>query len=1085
MQHGCLGIGTTPALAAETFDFEEFARGVWVTNQLVGRGVDFPNGVQVTNEPLVPGNKVIRTRRVGEFERERLIIEFTVPQNSVSMDVRFDALYADDDDMRIIITALSQTTTVDSNQVTLPCGTGDATEWCTLTVADNTRGIDRVEVEGRLNGMNLNVNLVADNLTIVSDVPPPPPVDTEPPTVSILQPPDGAVFNSRQIISEIHATDNQQLQTVHLITQDETGTFFFDIPLCGGGASGPCLDREFNRVFSALLPDQNGTYTFTARACDSAGNCREVSRNIVLDLPPPPPPVFAYKVEVNQGISNVLYGPNYGWTQSSRLVPGKDTVVRWYLFGEGGPRPDFSEGMDVTVFYRGTHDTFHIRPNTQDGTADVPEDPGVGNRDDMAMWEMRPDLSQTLNFVIPGTYLDNVDVISLKLRHGITLSQTQLRLRPPVVLNLNLIRVQSSLTGTIPTIPEVDDTIINYLKIAFPVSDVVVRSRRTFSNFPIRVCLRFADIDVVCYRFDSNDDLMALLWLTYSGDSWADFAGGLLPFVSSGPSVGQIPLGVVTQMPDGCCGGGVGLRPDRYEALEGLVSVRIDKGAALTTLFGDTAAQEIGHAIGFKHTSNVHNEATGGEWEPPPFPHATLGPRDMGAIPQQSLPPGSPGFPNGEWNIELVDPCPGVTGAGNRAPCTLPDGDRPHEFMSYGPGQSRIYGRWISSLGYMLLHNRILYEGLTRASVVPTAAAAVAPKDEPEERVEALLIDGEVQDDGSIQLLPLLRKPLPMSMLDVSDTGQYTLELHDVSGNILLEHPFDSMEFGHTDPKKFVNLTVPFVEGVTRVVIKEGEAIVADEGASPNPPVVSILEPQGGEILESGIHTVRWEASDPDGDPLTFLVQYSPDNGKSWQGIDLVSGDTFETQLDVNELISGQKGFIRITASDGFNTTATKTGFFSVGTELPPESECTDTIYSRGKSLIKYNHRQASKDKGSLRMCVNQTFCDVLRAGVEEIVLGLSGCNSITIPGSSLRPTKFGFRARSSTYTLKINCKKGWFKLRLKNTDLQGCVSNPVKTCVSIKDDMCLCAEEEFEFRRDRSERLKKLSFRATGACSP
>jgi hypothetical protein len=131
-----------------------------------------------------------------------------------------------------------------------------------------------------------------------------------------------------------------------------------------------------------------------------------------------------------------------------------------------------------------------------------------------------------------------------------------------------------------------------------------------------------------------------------------------------------------------------------------------------------------------------------------------------------------------------------------------------------------------------------------------------------------------------------------------------------------------------------VTLTVPFVDGIDRVVIKEGATIVADEGASPNPPVVRILEPQGGAILASGIHTIKWEAFDPDGDPLNFLIQYSPDDGESWQGIDLVN--VLETQFDVGELIPGQKGFIRITASDGFNTTVTKTGFISVGTTDPP-----------------------------------------------------------------------------------------------------------------------------------------------------
>ncbi|MGR3311482.1 MAG: hypothetical protein ACUZ77_12015 [Candidatus Brocadiales bacterium] len=159
----------------------------------------------------------------------------------------------------------------------------------------------------------------------------------------------------------------------------------------------------------------------------------------------------------------------------------------------------------------------------------------------------------------------------------------------------------------------------------------------------------------------------------------------------------------------------------------------------------------------------------------------------------------------------------------------------------------------------------------------------------------------------------------------------------------------------------------------------------------------------------------------------------------------------------------------------------------------------TSTTYSKGKSFIRFKHNKTSKDKAYLRMCIPKAFCDIIKAGpaaketvkVKEIVLTLGGCSSMIIPGSSLKPTKFGFRAKSAPgetpkYVVKINCKREWLKIRLKKLELKGCISNPVKACVSITGIPCLCAEKEFNnVTRDKVGRLKKLLLRDTEVCSP
>ncbi|HHT9124359.1 MAG TPA: PQQ-dependent sugar dehydrogenase [Candidatus Brocadiia bacterium] len=148
--------------------------------------------------------------------------------------------------------------------------------------------------------------------------------------------------------------------------------------------------------------------------------------------------------------------------------------------------------------------------------------------------------------------------------------------------------------------------------------------------------------------------------------------------------------------------------------------------------------------------------------------------------------------------------------------------------------------------------------------------------------------------------------------------------------------------------------------------------------------------------------------------------------------------------------------------------------------------ECKDTTYFR-KSRIKFNYRRESSDEAFIELCViDECFCEALKTGAEEIVLELVGCNPITIPGSLLQSnsSRTKFRTESSTYELIINCNMGWLKLRLENVDLKTCVSNPVRTCVSITDGPCLCVEEEFEEKWDRKGSLKELTLIATEACS-
>lgn len=154
------------------------------------------------------------------------------------------------------------------------------------------------------------------------------------------------------------------------------------------------------------------------------------------------------------------------------------------------------------------------------------------------------------------------------------------------------------------------------------------------------------------------------------------------------------------------------------------------------------------------------------------------------------------------------------------------------------------------------------------------------------------------------------------------------------------------------------------------------------------------------------------------------------------------------------------------------------------------DSECTDTNYAKGNSFVKFNHKKTSRDSATLRMCVDQASCDAIEANpaAAEIVLTLNDCDPIIISGLTPNASGTKFRAKSTTYKLEVNCKKNQLKLRLKKSDLKDCVSSPVKLCASTAGGPCNCVEEIFKEKRDKKERLKKLSLRknkTTGTCSP
>jgi YVTN family beta-propeller protein len=172
-----------------------------------------------------------------------------------------------------------------------------------------------------------------------------------------------------------------------------------------------------------------------------------------------------------------------------------------------------------------------------------------------------------------------------------------------------------------------------------------------------------------------------------------------------------------------------------------------------------------------------------------------------------------------------------------------------------------------------------------------------------------------------------------------SQPGPYALELQDSYGAVLVSHTFDITvtAFGAQaemeEPLPFGEV-LPFdTDAETLVLSYEGEVLASKQFAG-NPPQVTVTYPNGGESL-AGTVTLTWQATDPDGDSLTYLVLYSQDGGATWQSVAVgLESTTFE--LDTTLIGGGSQGIMKVQASDGMLTGEdTSDAFFTVATKVP------------------------------------------------------------------------------------------------------------------------------------------------------
>ena len=245
--------------------------------------------------------------------------------------------------------------------------------------------------------------------------------------------------------------------------------------------------------------------------------------------------------------------------------------------------------------------------------------------------------------------------------------------------------------------------------------------------------------------------------------------------------------------------------------------------------------------------------------------------------------------------------------------------------------------RWISKYTYTNVMNAIINRFSTNVAPGPAVAARIAG---PGTAMDYLLVRGMIDlDTDLVSWRPFY--PIHTSQPPPSPSGEYTLRLLNSVGAVVAELPFQPVQMepdspaGDTVRIALFTVPVPVVPDIQQAVILHNNIQIALRTGSAHAPVVQMLFPVGGEVFSSAPATASWLGYDQDGDPLTYLVQFSADGGASWQSL-VTDWPATSLDLDMTLLPATSTGLIRVIASDGFHGAAAQSpGLFTVLNHTP------------------------------------------------------------------------------------------------------------------------------------------------------
>lgn len=315
-----------------------------------------------------------------------------------------------------------------------------------------------------------------------------------------------------------------------------------------------------------------------------------------------------------------------------------------------------------------------------------------------------------------------------------------------------------------------------------------------------------------------------------------------------------------------------------------------------------SVAHEVGHLLGRPHAGCPSSGGQMGEAWPPDGVGLVQG---MGIDDR----PGSGGT-TGPFRI--IDSNPTVTAStcspAEGSSCAGSSMPQATDWMSYcGVGEDRA---WISTRNWTTLFSRMR----VGASSPPTGVGARSLRAAASPTLLVIaLVEGTAARLVSVQPG---RRP-PASSVGSSATR---IVVRDGAGVVVSDTGVAVEPPSEPGKAAMVSAEVPTNGAAARVELVRDGTVVSTITRSANAPKVTVLEPGTARVGAGGRVTVRWRATDADGDPLTASVEYSTDAGRSYRAIGMTEGSFM--RLPGRLFARTRTGRLRVVVNDGFDETA-------------------------------------------------------------------------------------------------------------------------------------------------------------------
>ncbi len=288
-----------------------------------------------------------------------------------------------------------------------------------------------------------------------------------------------------------------------------------------------------------------------------------------------------------------------------------------------------------------------------------------------------------------------------------------------------------------------------------------------------------------------------------------------------------------------------------------------------------------------------------------------------------------------------------------------------HDAMSYCPASGSKEG-WISPYTWSYMSGKLDAAGAGSATAAHGDHPVRLGKEnfQPTQANSLLVVNATIFNPdhpnyspnmpGALTNLHLLEGVQNASEYLLPGDG-YAIQLRDSQGQILYSEDFgvsfaseytpggNRSAHGGDDPpfppedtaQADVSLIIPWMDGTTQVVLVKGQDVLATKSLSANKPQVTITSPVSATTWAAGTtQELTWTASDADGDPLSYSVLYSYDEGATW---DLLATGLLTTTypVDVDAFAGSSSARFRVIATDGMQIAMDESAPVSIPNKPP------------------------------------------------------------------------------------------------------------------------------------------------------